>query len=170
MDADRDRERRQAIEAADVALEHLHRAEEYLHSAGNWGAFDIFAGGFLSSMVKRGKMSRAQDELESARDALADFVRELRDVEGAGGWGIETGGFVGAADVFLDNPFVDLYVQGQIDDARYRVNRAIRQVEAIRARPSPGRPGACRPDPAGPLRPSRRESPSWRPAARPGSR
>ena len=79
-------------------------------------------------------MSRAQDELESARDALADFVRELRDVEGAGGWGIETGGFVGAADVFLDNPFVDLYVQGQIDDARYRVNRAIRQVEAIRAR------------------------------------
>ena len=134
MDADRDRERRQAIEAADVALEHLHRAEEYLHSAGNWGAFDIFAGGFLSSMVKRGKMSRAQDELESARDALADFVRELRDVEGTGGWGIETGGFVGAADVFLDNPFVDLYVQGQIDDARYRVTRAIRQVEAIRAR------------------------------------
>ena len=146
MDADRDRERRQAIETADVALEHLHRAEEYLHSAGNWGAFDIFAGGFLSSMVKRGKMSRAQDELESARDALADFVRELRDVEGAGGWGIETGGFVGAADVFLDNPFVDLYVQGQIDDARYRVNRAIRQVEAIRARrgrrAGPGQPRA----------------------------
>ena len=85
-------------------------------------------------MGKREKISGAKDELDPARAALADFVRELRDVEGTGGWGIETGGFVCAADVFLDNPFVDLYVQGQIDDARYRVNRAIRQVEAIRAR------------------------------------
>ena len=45
---------------------------------------------------------------------------------------IQTGNLVLAADLFLDNPFVDLYVQGKIDDARYQVNRAIEQVEKVR--------------------------------------
>ncbi|MDM8300656.1 hypothetical protein [Collinsella tanakaei] len=132
MDEDRQREIEEAVQAADEALEHLYRARDLLHSARNWGAFDIFAGGFISSLVKRGKMSDAQDELDDARGALARLSRELRDIDGIGGLDLAGGGLSFAADVFFDNAFFDLYVQGQIDDARYHVNRAIKQVEDVR--------------------------------------
>ena len=122
----------EALHAADNALEHLYTVREQLRSAGNWGLFDIVAGGFLASAVKRSKMNNAQRELDAARDALAVFVRELHDVEGAEGVHIETDGFVSAIDLFLDNPFVDVYVQSQIDSARERVAAAIEQVEEIR--------------------------------------
>ena len=133
MDEDRQREISEAIQAADEALEHLYRARDLLHSARNWGAFDIFAGGFISSLVKRGKMSGAQDELDDARGALARLSRELRDIDGVGGLDLAGSGLSFAADVFFDNAFFDLYVQGQIDDARYHVNRAIKQVEDVRS-------------------------------------
>ena len=132
MDKDLRTEIDEAIEAADRALEHLYRARDLLHSARNWGVFDILAGGFISSLIKRGKMSDAQDELAAARSALATFAYELRDIDGSQGVNIQTGNLVLAADLFLDNPFVDLYVQGKIDDARYQVNRAIEQVEKVR--------------------------------------
>ena len=132
MDEDRQREIAEAVQAADEALEHLYRARDLLHSARNWGAFDIFAGGFISSLVKRGKMSDAQDELDDARGALARLSRELRDIDGVGGLDLAGSGLSFAADVFFDNAFFDLYVQGQIDDARYHVNRAIKQVEDVR--------------------------------------
>ncbi|MCF2621679.1 hypothetical protein [Collinsella tanakaei] len=132
MDKDLRTEIDEAIEAADRALEHLYRARDLLHSARNWGAFDILAGGFISSLIKRGKMSDAQDELDAARSALATFAYELRDIDGSQGVNIQTGNLVLAADLFLDNPFVDMYVQGKIDDARYQVNRAIEQVEKVR--------------------------------------
>lgn len=133
MDEDRQREIAEAVQAADEALEHLYRARDLLHSARNWGAFDIFAGGFISSLVKRSKMSDAQDELDDARGALARLSRELRDIDGIGGLDLAGSGLSFAADVFFDNAFFDLYVQGQIDDARYHVNRAIKQVEDVRS-------------------------------------
>lgn len=133
MDEDRQREIEEAVQAADEALEHLYRARDLLHSARNWGAFDIFAGGFISSLVKRGKMSGAQDELDDARGALARLSRELRDIDGVGGLDLAGSGLSFAADVFFDNAFFDLYVQGQINDARYHVNRAIKQVEDVRS-------------------------------------
>lgn len=136
---DRNQEVQEAIESADRALEHLYRARDLLHSARNWGAFDIFAGGFISSLVKRNKMAGAQDELDAARSALAAFAYELRDIEGDRGVNIPLDGFAITADIFLDNPFVDLYVQGQIDDCRYQVNRAIKQVETVRDQLAGGR-------------------------------
>ncbi len=42
----------EAIDAADRALEDLERAKKSLGSAKGWGLFDMFAGGFISSMIK----------------------------------------------------------------------------------------------------------------------
>ena len=126
------REDNEAIEAADVALAHLYRAQELLGSAGNWGLFDIFAGGAISSYIKRSKMQEAQTEIDAAREALRIFVKELHDVEGASGIQIDTGGFMSFADMFFDNAFLDMYVQMQISEARQQVAAAIQQVEAVR--------------------------------------
>lgn len=129
-----DQEVAEALQAAQDALDHLYDARDLLKSAGNWGLFDIFAGGFFASAIKRGRMKDAQRKLDAARDALAVFVRELHDVDGAGGIRIDVDGFASAIDVFLDNPFVDVYVQGQINDAQIQVARAIEQVETLRDR------------------------------------
>lgn len=126
-------ERNEAIQAADIALGHLYRAQELLGSAGNWGLFDIFAGGALTSFIKRSKMSEAQAELDASREALRALAREVRDVEEAGAFQIETGGFLSFADMFFDNAFLDIYVQAQIEEAKRQVAGAIQQVEALRA-------------------------------------
>lgn len=126
-------ERQEAVQAADVALDHLRRASDLLGSAGTWGVFDIFAGGAISSFIKRRKMTDAEDELAAARDALIALVDELEDVEGVASIRVGSSRFASTADILLDNPFVDLYVQGQINEARAKVHRAIQQVEAVRA-------------------------------------
>lgn len=77
-------------------------------------------------------MHEAQGEIDAARDALRVFVRELRDVEGAPGFQIDTSGFLSFADMFFDNAFLDMYVQMQINEARQQVAAAIQQVEAVR--------------------------------------
>ena len=123
----------EAIDAADAALNHLEQARELLASAGNWGMFDMLVGGMFSSMVKRDKMRRANDELAAARGALERFVVELRDVENMGALDLDMGNFMLFADVFFDNPFVDFYVQGQIREAQYKVDKAIEQVGEVRA-------------------------------------
>ena len=125
-------ERNEAIQAANVALEHLYRSQELLNSAGTWGMFDIFAGGMLTSLIKRSKMGGAQEELDAARAALRVLAREVHDVEEAGAFQIETGDFLSFADMFFDNAFLDIYVQTQISEARRQVAGAIQQVEALR--------------------------------------
>ena len=39
----------EAIFAAEDALQHLYQAKKFLKKARNWGLFDIFAGGFITS-------------------------------------------------------------------------------------------------------------------------
>lgn len=43
-----EKEKREAIDAGNKALESLHTAKENLDSAHNWGLFDMFAGGLTS--------------------------------------------------------------------------------------------------------------------------
>lgn len=58
----RTREIQEAIEAADVALDHLERAKRCLSSASGWGLFDTLGGGFISGLIKHSKMSDAEPE------------------------------------------------------------------------------------------------------------
>lgn len=75
-----EKERREAIEAGQRALNSLRAAQKELESARNWGLVDLFGGGFISSMLKQGKMNTAQNHMEQARYDLQNFSKELRDV------------------------------------------------------------------------------------------
>lgn len=61
---DREKEIREAVQAGQRALISLNDAERYLDSAGGWGLWDMFGGGFLSSMIKHSKMDDAQRSME----------------------------------------------------------------------------------------------------------
>lgn len=134
MEQDMRREVAEAIRAADVALTHLSAAESNLQSAGNWGVWDLLGGGFLSTLIKHGKMDQAEEELSSARDALRRFAKELRDVEAELPLNVRVDDFLGFADYFFDGLVADWLVQKRIREASAQVTEAIRRVREIRAR------------------------------------
>mgnify|MGYP003379011799 CR=1 FL=1 len=99
----------EALGAVEDALGCLDAAARDLKSAGNWGWFDIFGGGFLTSMLKHGKMETAQRHLSAAQTALGRL-----------------------ADWLFDNAFMDAMVQQRIIESQNRVAQAIAQCEQVR--------------------------------------
>lgn len=124
----------EAVAAGRRALESLGRAADALESASNWGAFDLFLGGALTSLVKHARLRGAREELEAARDDLYAFTREVRDASDIEVLRMDVGALTTTLDVLFDNPLVDLYVQSKIDDARDNVDAAIRATRAVLAR------------------------------------
>ncbi len=127
-------ELQEAIDAADRALEDLERAKKSLGSAKGWGLFDMFAGGFISSMIKHGSMDEAERYLEAAQESLREFGRELDDVDEMIDFSFNKTDLLTFVDFFADNFLVDFLMQGRIRDAEKNVDETIRKVTAIRNR------------------------------------
>lgn len=122
----------EAINAADDALIALRNAERSLASAGGWGLWDMFGGGFLTTMFKHGKIDQAQQELQQARHALRRFRNELADLNRTADFDLEIGEFLRFADYVFDGFLADWMVQSRIQQGREKINQAIHQVESIR--------------------------------------
>ncbi|MEG1471257.1 MAG: hypothetical protein RSD76_02330, partial [Clostridia bacterium] len=89
-------------------------------------------GGFFSTLMKRGKMGNAEQEMMQARQAMRSFAAELRDVQNAAKLHIELNDFVGFADYFFDGMIADWMVQSRIGAAKEQVAEAIRKVQKVR--------------------------------------
>ncbi|MBQ3419922.1 MAG: hypothetical protein IJH31_07320 [Erysipelotrichaceae bacterium] len=124
-------ERQEAIEAGNKALDSLYIARDYLDKAKSWGIYDIFAGGFISSMIKHNRMKDAKLYIEDAKRDLMVFQKELRDLRDINNIDLETGDFLGFADVLFDNIFTDIFMQRRIDEALRKVEKTIWEVEYI---------------------------------------
>ena len=122
MAYDLEKEKKEAIAAGNQALHSLRTAQENLNSARNWGIWDMFGGGFLSTALKQSKMGDAKRNMEQAKYDLHNFSRELRDVSVS---------FLSFADWFFDGFIVDWMVQDRINKAGGQVAEAIRRVEYI---------------------------------------
>lgn len=124
-------ERQEAIEAGNKALDSLYIARDYLDKAKSWGIYDIFAGGFISSMIKHNRMKDAKLYIEDAKRDLMVFQKELRDLRDINNIDLETDDFLGFADVLFDNIFADIFMQKRIDEALRKVEKTIWEVENI---------------------------------------
>ena len=127
-----DRERQEAIDAGERALDSLYGVRKELESAGNWGLLDMFGGGMFTTFVKHSKMNDAQRYMERAKRDLAAFSRELADVSET--LNINTGDFLSFADYFFDGFLADMMVQSRIHDAQRQVDDDIYRVESILSR------------------------------------
>ena len=125
------REIKEAIIAGRRAMSSLQRAEEYLSSAGNWGLFDLFGGGFFSGMIKHSKINDAQQEMEDARYQLRIFQKELRDIDVPMEFRIDIGEFLKFADFFFDGFIADWMVQSRIREAEKQIFEAKQRVQVI---------------------------------------
>lgn len=126
-----EKEVREAVAAGERALGSLRNAQKCLDSAKNWGIVDIFGGGLVSSLVKHSKMDDAARYMEEAKNDVQRFQRELQDVSVSMDLRMEIGSFLSFADIFFDNPFVDVMVQSRIGEARDQVDEAIARVESL---------------------------------------
>ena len=124
------REVREAIAAADEAIEHLKSSRQCLNSAGNWGLLDMLGGNMITGLFKHGKMASAEREIEEARWSLQKFSKELRDVQGFSS--IHINDFLTFADFFFDGFVADVLVQSKISNAKKQCDDAIRRVQDIR--------------------------------------
>lgn len=121
----------EALETGRVAAESLNQVEAELASASNWGTWDMLGGGFIATMAKRQHMDRAQELVEQAQQALASFNRELGDVSQSIRETLDLGAFMGFADFFFDNIFVDMAVQNRIHQALERVRQHLSTVQEV---------------------------------------
>ena len=126
------REIQEAIDAADRALYSLEQARKSLGSARGWGVYDMFAGGFVSTMLKHGSMNKAEGYLEDAEEALQELGRELDDVDEMIDFSYNRTDLLTFADYFADGFLVDFLMQGRIRDALRNVEDAITKVTMIR--------------------------------------
>lgn len=125
------KELNEAIQAGNELLYSLQRVQESLTSAGNWGTWDIFGGGLISTMAKHSRIDDAQNEINNAQYLIKRFHRELQDIGGEMNLSIEIGSFLTFADYFFDGFFSDLAVQSKIRDAQSKVSGAIYKVEKV---------------------------------------
>ncbi len=118
------REVREAITAANRALDSLENAEHELKGAKNWGLLDIFGGGAVTTLLKHGRMDRARRQIEDAKYYLQMLKKELRDIDIPMNLNLEVGGFLSFADLFFDGVVADWMVQSRINDAQRQVEMA----------------------------------------------
>ena len=128
---DIEKEKREAINAGNRALNSLRTAGENLNSAKNWGLVDMFGGGFFTTMLKHSRMDQAKQNIEQAKYDLRNFSKELHDVHMALDLNLDTDDFLSFADYFFDGFVVDWMVQDRINTARRQVEEAIRRTEYI---------------------------------------
>ena len=124
----------EAIAAADDALFYLQKADDSMNSAKNWGLFDMFGGGLISTFVKHDKMDNAQRDVDNAKIALQKLGRELDDLDEMMDIEIQVDSFASFADYIFDDFFSDWYVQSKIGEAKARIEEAITKVRQVQAR------------------------------------
>ena len=131
MENNQKKEVNEALHAIEETLGHLSRAQDYLSSAGNWGLFDMIGGGFITTMIKHGKMNEAERAMAAARNSIRNLKKELSDVDQLVDVDLNISDFLSFADYFFDGFVVDWMVQDRINNARHQVEEAIRRTEYI---------------------------------------
>ncbi|WP_276862804.1 hypothetical protein [Anaerococcus tetradius] len=107
-------ELQEAKEKAQVVLKSTDEALNFLKSASNWSLFDLLGGEGISSLMKRSKIKKANKEIERMTWELEELRKELKDVDISLPLEISDTMEDNFFDVFFDNIFTDLRVNGEI--------------------------------------------------------
>jgi len=114
----------EALQAGRDVLSSLEGVLDSLESAKNWGTWDMFGGGFLSTSLKHNRIDQARDGIHEVQAKLSSFERELADVREQIELKIDIGEFETFADFFFDGLIVDWVVQSRIVESLERSRNA----------------------------------------------
>lgn len=124
-------DRREALRLAGMAKMYLSEAYEQLASAGRWGIADMLGGNLITGLVKHGRISGAQEQLNRARpvlDRLEKLTRSMCLQTGVEGG---PGEFATLADFLFDGLIADIYVQSRVRDLQGQIERAISELNRL---------------------------------------
>lgn len=118
------REITEAITAGSDAILGLEQVTASLESAANWGAWDMFGGGLISTAIKHSRIDDARSGVNDVQAKMSRFKRELSDVQKNVDIQIDIGELASFADFFFDGLIVDWIVQSRIEDSLAQSKRA----------------------------------------------
>ncbi|MGM8215089.1 hypothetical protein ACLIA0_05865 [Bacillaceae bacterium W0354] len=121
----------EAITAGKSAKEALLEAQRQLGSAENWGLFDMFGGGLISTAIKHGHIDDATKSIQRAQTKMRTFQKELLDVNEEADLHINMSSLLTFADYFFDGIITDWMVQSRIKDSLSNVNDVLQSVDDI---------------------------------------
>ncbi|MGI5854506.1 MAG: hypothetical protein ACOX8I_09340 [Bacillota bacterium] len=127
-------DRREIYEARSAAydvLSLLREVERQLKSARNWGIYDMLGGGMFSTLIKHGKVDKAETLLRQVRDKLIILQRELGDVRVNFATEFRLTGFERFMDFAFDNILTDWLVQSKIQNTLREVNDLMTEVQRV---------------------------------------
>lgn len=131
LSAGQKKDYREAIAAGEQALMSIEAARKQLTSASRWGLVDIFGGGFLTDVIKHSKLDKAQGLMNQMAYDLKQFQKELGDIQMDLSYDIGITDTLYMFDLFFDNVFADVMVQGKINDALGSVEELQRTITNI---------------------------------------
>ena len=126
----------EADDALARASDAVREASRRLASAKSWGTYDTWFGGdLISSMVKHDRIDESNDSLRDVSSALATARRELADVDvDLSADPLVVDSFLKTTDIWFDNFFSDISVQGRITDHIGSIDRLRTRLGDLRTR------------------------------------
>lgn len=119
----------EAIEVGEQALKSVESTIKSLEKAENWGLWDMFGGGLISTMVKHNHIDEARNYAEKAQRLLGKFKREISDINMITNSVIYVGTFETFADYFFDGLIYDWVVQSEIGKSLDTVKNTKNQID-----------------------------------------
>ena len=93
--------------------------------------YNIFGGGMISSFIKRGKIQDVNADIEEIYSSLTVLNKELEDIDMHLPTGISDTISDSAFDIWFDNIFTDIRVQGEIKDTLYELKDFRRDIISL---------------------------------------
>lgn len=127
-------DKKEVLEAKTVAnqvLDLLNDVEKQLKSAKNWGIFDLLGGGFLSSVIKHGKIDKAESLLKMVHKELVRLQKELGDINLSIDSSIKISDFDRFLDIVFDNVISDWMTQSKVNDSLNEVARVKVEINRV---------------------------------------
>lgn len=87
-------------------------------------------GGFVSSLMKHGKLSQVTSSLEEANKNLSDLLEQLREKD-ISLVQFKTDSFNNFLDIYMDNFITDAIVNNTMEDCNNKINEVIGKLEDI---------------------------------------
>lgn len=128
---DRLKELQEAKDAANKVIEKIDIALDTLDSAKFWGMWDMFGGDFFSSWKKRDKIEEANEYIKDIVDSVKVLEKELKDVDMVLPEEISNTMSDRVFDIWFDNFFTDLRVQGEIKYAMRELREFRDEIEKL---------------------------------------
>lgn len=93
-----------------------------LSSAKTWGIFDILGGGFFTSLMKRDKIGKVNDNIRNLRYQLEITQKELGDVDQMIDIEIPNNFTDNFFDIAFDNIFTDISTQSKLNKTNAKLS------------------------------------------------